>query len=78
VIPVTGLEDVDRRQILSLPGLELRSLNRPAPNQSLFRALCVAQAHEVGWPCYNSDSVIRGKNIWGQLFAGGGKFDCTR
>jgi hypothetical protein len=33
----TGLDDVERRKILSLPGLELRSLGRPARSQLQYR-----------------------------------------
>jgi hypothetical protein len=50
VVPGTGLDVVDRRQILSLPGLEPRSLNRPAPNQTLFRALCSTGTWSTGGP----------------------------
>jgi hypothetical protein len=35
--PRTGLDDVERRKILPLPGLELRPLGRPACSQSLYR-----------------------------------------
>jgi hypothetical protein len=35
--PKTGLEDVERRKILSLPGPELRALGHPARSQSLYR-----------------------------------------
>jgi hypothetical protein len=35
--PRTGLDDVDRRKPLSLPGLELQPLGRPARSQSLYR-----------------------------------------
>jgi hypothetical protein len=33
----TGLRDVDKRKFLALPGLELRTLCRPARRQSLYR-----------------------------------------
>jgi hypothetical protein len=33
----TGLNDVKKRKILTLPGLELRFLIRPARRQSLYR-----------------------------------------
>jgi hypothetical protein len=39
VDPRTGLDDVERRRILPLPGLELRALSRPARSQSLYRLL---------------------------------------
>jgi hypothetical protein len=35
--PRTGLDDVERRKILSLPGLGLRPLGRPSRSQSLQR-----------------------------------------
>jgi hypothetical protein len=35
--PRTGLGDEERREILPPPGLELRSLGRPARSQSLYR-----------------------------------------
>jgi hypothetical protein len=35
----TGLDDANKRKILTLPGLELRSLRRLARSQSLYR-LC--------------------------------------
>jgi hypothetical protein len=35
--PRTAVDDVVRRKFLTLPGLELRPLGRPPPNQSLSR-----------------------------------------
>jgi hypothetical protein len=35
--PRTGLDDVEKRQFLPTPGLELGSLGRPARSQSLYR-----------------------------------------
>jgi hypothetical protein len=35
--PRTGLDDVDGRKIMLIPGLERRLLNRPAHSQSLYR-----------------------------------------
>jgi hypothetical protein len=35
--PRTGLEDVERRKILPLPGFELRPLGRPARCHTLYR-----------------------------------------
>jgi hypothetical protein len=37
VDPGAGLEDVEKRKFLILPGLELRPLGRPARSQSLYR-----------------------------------------
>jgi hypothetical protein len=35
--PRTNLDDMEWREILTLPGLELRPLDRPAPRQLLYR-----------------------------------------
>jgi hypothetical protein len=46
-----GLDDVEKKKFLTLPGLELRPLGRPARSQSLSRLLliyltrCVFQTH---------------------------------
>jgi hypothetical protein len=37
--PRAGLDDVEKRKFLTLPGLELRPLRRPARSQSLYRLL---------------------------------------
>jgi hypothetical protein len=37
VDPRNGLDDMEGREFLTLPGLELRSLGRPARSQSLYR-----------------------------------------
>jgi hypothetical protein len=37
VIPRRGLDDVEKSKLLTLPGLELRPLGRPARSQSLYR-----------------------------------------
>jgi hypothetical protein len=35
--PRAGIDDVEKRKCLTLPGLELRPLGRPARSQSLYR-----------------------------------------
>jgi hypothetical protein len=35
--PRAGLDDVEKRKLLTLPGLEIRTLGCPARNQSLYR-----------------------------------------
>jgi hypothetical protein len=35
--PRAGLDDVEKKKFLTLPGLELRLLGRPAHSQSLYR-----------------------------------------
>jgi hypothetical protein len=37
VDPTAGLDDVEKRVFLTLPGLELRPLGRPSRSQSLYR-----------------------------------------
>jgi hypothetical protein len=37
VDPKAGVDDVKKRKFLTLPGLELRTLGRPANSQSLYR-----------------------------------------
>jgi hypothetical protein len=37
VSPRAGLGDVEKRKFLTLPGLELQLLGRPARSQSLYR-----------------------------------------
>jgi hypothetical protein len=39
VDPRVALDDVEKRKFLTLPGLELRSIGRPARSQSLNRLL---------------------------------------
>jgi hypothetical protein len=39
VEPRAGLDDVEKRKFLKVPGLELRPLGRPARKQSLYRLL---------------------------------------
>jgi hypothetical protein len=36
-----GLDDVEKRKFLTLAGLELRHVSRPARSQSLYRLLCL-------------------------------------
>jgi hypothetical protein len=40
VDPRAGLDDVEKRKFLTLPGLELRPLGCPARRQSLYRLRC--------------------------------------
>jgi hypothetical protein len=42
VDPRAGLDDVEKREFLNLPGLKLRSLGRPGLNQSLYRYAILA------------------------------------
>jgi hypothetical protein len=42
--PRGGLDDMEKRKFLNLPGLKLRPLGRPARNQSLYRLRYEQQA----------------------------------
>jgi hypothetical protein len=61
--PRTGVVDMEKKKILSLPGLELRLFSRPACSQSLYRP---------GYPALNSLLLYRVllTSIWlvGSLF----------
>jgi hypothetical protein len=37
VDPRAGMDDVEKRKLFTLPGLELRTLGRPVRSQSLYR-----------------------------------------
>jgi hypothetical protein len=54
--PRTGMDDVEKRKFLILPGFELRPLGRPVRSLSLYRLrypgslkLPVPVGQEVGW-----------------------------
>jgi hypothetical protein len=49
--PRTGLDDVEERKFLILPGLELQPLGRPARKQSLYRLSYPGSS----WPSITSD-----------------------
>jgi hypothetical protein len=44
--PRAGLDDLEKRKFLTLPGLELRPLSRPARSQSLYQ-LCYPGSKEI-------------------------------
>jgi hypothetical protein len=45
VDPTAGLDDMKKRKFLTLPGLELRALGRPAHSQSLYRRRSLGSLH---------------------------------
>jgi hypothetical protein len=47
--PRAGLDDVEKRKLLILPGLELRPLGRPARSQSLYLLRYLGSS----WECKN-------------------------
>jgi hypothetical protein len=47
VDPRAGLDDVEKRKFLTLPGLELRPLGRPARSQSLYRQRYPGSLYEL-------------------------------
>jgi hypothetical protein len=67
--PRTGLDDVERRKILSLPGLEFRPLGRPAHSQSLYQWLSNGAGQEVARCAANIMKLYFNKEFWHQLIA---------
>jgi hypothetical protein len=63
MIPGAGLDDVEKRKFLTLPGLELRTLGRPARSQSLYRlgypGSCLLYLDNVKWRTINNDGLER-------------------
>jgi hypothetical protein len=47
VYPRTGLDDVEKRKFLTLPGLEIRPLGRPVRNPSLNRLSYPNSSHKL-------------------------------
>jgi hypothetical protein len=47
--PRAGLDDLEKRKVLTLPGLELQPLGRPARSQSLYRPR--SSPHEMQADC---------------------------
>jgi hypothetical protein len=47
VNPRAGLDDEEKRKFLTLPGLELRPLSRPASSQSLYRLRYTSAANAI-------------------------------
>jgi hypothetical protein len=54
VDPTAGLDDMDKRKFLTLPGLELIPLGRPARSQSLYRL------RYSGLGCYTTSWNVAG------------------
>jgi hypothetical protein len=46
--PRDSLDDVEKRKLLTLPGLELRTLRRSARSQSLYRLLSRLEVEREG------------------------------
>jgi hypothetical protein len=61
VDPRAGLDDVEKSKFLTLPGLELRPLGRPARSQSLYRLRYPGSFITCSSP-QNSNPV--GSNMW--------------
>jgi hypothetical protein len=47
VCPRAGLDDVEKKKFLTVPGLELRPLGRPARSQLLYRLRCRLPQFEI-------------------------------
>jgi hypothetical protein len=49
VDPRAGLDDMEKRKFLILPGLELRILGRPARSQSLYRLRYLGSRYTISY-----------------------------
>jgi hypothetical protein len=49
VDPRAGLDNVEKRKFLTLPGLELRPLSRPARSLSIYRLRYIHSPHTPSW-----------------------------
>jgi hypothetical protein len=58
--PGAGLDNVVKRKFLTLPGLELRSLCRPARSQSLYRLRYPGSPGKDGYEPTNALLLSRG------------------
>jgi hypothetical protein len=55
--PRAGVDDVEKRKFLALPGLELRTLCRPARSQSLYRLRYPRSCQWMVGGCIFADTV---------------------
>jgi hypothetical protein len=64
--PRSGLDDVEKRKFLPLPGLELRSLSRPNRSQSLYRLsypgfhVHMYYIHSHNWSVGSKNELVEG------------------
>jgi hypothetical protein len=63
VDPRAGLDDMKKRKFLTLPGLELRLLGRPARSQSLYRLRYQVKSN-IGCNVVNRCLVLYVTNIF--------------
>jgi hypothetical protein len=63
--PRAGLDYVEKRKFLTLPGLELRPLSRPARSQSLYRLRYPGSCKPIGHEVYSrAITTIRATLCW--------------
>jgi hypothetical protein len=53
------MDDVEKRKFLTLPGLELRPLDRPARSQSQYRLLYPGSCSEIIIPTYTMEMFVK-------------------
>jgi hypothetical protein len=53
-----GLDEVEKRKFLTLPGLELRSLGRPARSLSLYRLRYPGSGIKEYWRKLHNEEVV--------------------
>jgi hypothetical protein len=67
--PRASLDDVVKREFLTLPGLELRPLGRPARSQSLYRLGYPGSVADNSTYCRDMGTVRRVCRLWGSAAA---------
>jgi hypothetical protein len=58
VDPSAGVDDLEKRKLLTLPGLELRPLSRPAHSQSLYR-LCYRDTYSNTYVTFKVSCTVK-------------------
>jgi hypothetical protein len=67
VDPRAGLNDLEKRKFLTLPGLELRHLIHPAHSQSLYR-LRYPGSHRTYYLIYLFNDVVSNRFFIGPIY----------
>jgi hypothetical protein len=68
VNPRSGLDDVEAKNILTLPGLELRALRHPARSQSVYRLPETTLTLFTFYVYFVLIGILLITHLWGQVF----------
>jgi hypothetical protein len=61
--PITGMDDVEKRKFLTLPGFDLRPLGRPARSQSLYWLRVTYTSITYSWKLFFSYFILKRRFI---------------